>query len=61
LQFDPPQEVTGDSMPSRRRVLGPAGKKKGSLPPIEARTNAEDYLHELLPPREWEENGRRFV
>lgn len=61
LQLDPPQEMTGEMIPTKTRRLGPAGKKKGNLPPLESKPSAGDVLHQILPPREFEENGRQYV
>jgi dynein light intermediate chain len=62
LQYEPPQEVSGDIVPAtRKKVIGPTGRKKGNLPPLEAKPSSEDILHAILPPREWEENGRKYL
>ena len=39
-------------------------KKKGKLPPVEAKqssTATEDILNSILPPREWTEDGQLWV
>ena len=37
-------------------------KKGGTLPPMEKRPlRAEDILNQILPPREWVEQGKHFV
>ena len=53
--------MTGDVSPTKSRRLGPAGKKKGNLPPLESKPSAADVLHQILPPKEFEENGRRYI
>ena len=60
LQFEPPQEVAGDIAPPKKRT-GMSGRKKGGLPPLDAKPSIEDILHAVLPPREWMETGRKYV
>lgn len=61
VQFEPPQEVTGEFSSSRKKPLGPAGRKKTSLPPMESKPSTEDILNAILPPREWAEGTKRFI
>jgi dynein light intermediate chain len=61
VQFEPPQEVTGDFSSSRKKPLGPAGRKKATLPPMESKPSTEDILNAILPPREWAEGTKRFI
>jgi dynein light intermediate chain len=61
VQFEPPQEVTGEFSSSRKKPLGPAGRKKTSLPPMESKPSTEDILNAILPPREWADGTKRFI
>ena len=38
-----------------------AGKKKMALPPIESKPDTQSLLKAILPPREWEQDGKHFV
>ena len=59
--YDPAQEVSVDFVPPRKRVLGPSGRKRGNLPPVESKPTIEEYLNAILPPREWTHDGKRFI
>ena len=48
-------------IPTKTRALGPAGRKKGNLPPLENKLSKTDILHQILPPLEFDENGRRYI
>lgn len=61
VQFDPPQEVTADYMPNKKRSIGPSGRKKTVLPPMESKPSMEDILHAILPPREWSQENKHFL
>ena len=61
LQFEPPQEVAGDIAPPKKRTPGMSSRRKGGLPPLDAKPSIEDILHAVLPPREWLETGRKYV
>ena len=61
LQFEPPQEVAGDIAPTKKRATGMSSRRKGGLPPLDAKPSIEDILHAVLPPREWLETGRKYV
>ena len=47
VNYDPPIEVASDFVPMKKKNIGPAGKKKGSLPPMESKPNVEMFLDAL--------------
>ncbi|OMJ88136.1 hypothetical protein SteCoe_9951 [Stentor coeruleus] len=61
VNYDPPIEVSADFVPLKKKNLGPAGKKKGSLPPMESKPSIEEYLNSILPPREWTQEEKRYI
>ncbi|KAM3132994.1 hypothetical protein pb186bvf_014850 [Paramecium bursaria] len=57
VQYEPPIEMNQNSDMSR--LMG--GKKKASLPPLESKPSTEDILNAILPPREWDQDGKHFI
>lgn len=37
------------------------GKKKTQLPPLENKPSTDDILNAILPPREWEYEGKHYI
>ncbi|KRX02805.1 hypothetical protein PPERSA_04008 [Pseudocohnilembus persalinus] len=58
VQYEPPIEVTADSDLVRQGIQG---RKKAQLPPIESKPTTEDILNSILPPREWEHDGKHYI
>ncbi|CAG9321065.1 unnamed protein product [Blepharisma stoltei] len=61
IQYDPPVETSSDFVSPKKRLLGPAGRKRGTLPPMESKPTIEEYLNSILPPREWTQDEKRFI
>ena len=60
--FDPPHEVPSalnQSQDSFKKSFSTG--KKSTLPPLDNKPKSEDILNALLPPREWSEQGKRFI
>lgn len=37
------------------------GKRKAAVPPLESKPDIESILNAILPPREWEQDGKHFI
>jgi len=61
VQYEQPVETTSDFVSPKKRTLGPTGKKRGNLPPLESKPTIEEYLNSILPPREWTHDEKRFI
>ena len=59
VQYEPPIEITQNSEIARLQSM--QGKKKAQLPPLEAKPSTEDILNAILPPREWDFEGKHFI
>merc|ERR1711862_847528 len=59
VQFETPIEIAHQSELSK--VKGLTGKKRVQLPPLESRPDLESILNAILPPREWDHEGKYFI
>ena len=57
LQYEGKVELTGEQESS----FSSAGSKKKPLPPIESNPGIKETLYSMFLPREWEENGKKFI
>lgn len=44
-----------------QKIRQMAQKKKRNLPPIESKPDYQSILNAILPPREWEHDGKHYV
>lgn len=56
VQYDPPIEVG----PSENFDTS-TKKKKSQFPSFESKPNMEDILNWILPPREWDSDGKHYM
>ena len=68
IQYEPPIEINQNSEIARLQNM--QGKKKAMLPPLESKPSTEvsiliynyqDILNAILPPREWDMDGKHFI
>ena len=45
----------------QKKVKGITGKKRTQLPPMESKPDMESILNAILPPREWEHEGKHYI
>lgn len=61
IQYEEPIEnnlITDDG----KTQGGPQSKKKTvNLPPLEAKASTDDILNAILPPREWDQEGKHYI
>ena len=58
VQFATPIEISQNS--ELVKVKGIRGKAK-NLPPMESKPDMESILNSILPPREWDSEGKHFI
>ena len=58
VQYEPPIEINQHSDTAK---LGTLQKKVGQAPTIETKPNTEDILNAILPPREWDNDGKHYI
>ena len=63
IQYEEPIEINQAADANKSQPLGPAGaKKKGdNLPPLETKPSTDDILNAILPPREWDQEGKHYI
>ena len=62
IQYEEPIEInqtpdTGKSQP----ITGGLKKKTVNLPPLETKPSTDDILNAILPPREWDQDGKHYI
>ena len=60
VQYEPAIEMNQNADLNK---VGPNGKKKPivNLPALESKPSTEDILNAILPPREWDADGKHYV
>lgn len=63
IQYEEPIEINQAADANKSQPLGPTGaKKKGvNLPPLETKPSTDDILNAILPPREWDQEGKHYI
>jgi dynein light intermediate chain len=59
VQFSTPMELAQQAELAKVKTL--TGKRKVALPPMETKPDMETILNSILPPREWDHEGKHFV
>ena len=59
VQYEPPIELSVVSESSQDRPLG--REQKTNQPPLESKPDIENILNAVLPPMEWEQDGKRYI
>lgn len=59
IEYEPNPESKPLSEWNRSNNL--TGKKKANLPPIESKPDLQSLLKTILPPREWDHDGKHYV
>lgn len=59
VQFATPIEIAHH--PELAKVKGIMGKQRNQLPPMESKPDMESILNSILPPREWDSEGKHFI
>ncbi|CAD8116480.1 unnamed protein product [Paramecium sonneborni] len=57
VKYENPIEVSNINEATR----GLQGKKKAQLSPLESKPNTEDILNAILPPIEWDHEGKHYI
>lgn len=62
IQYEEPIEMN-QMTDSGKLQAGPLGAKKKAvnLPPLEAKPSTDDILNAILPPREWDQEGKHYI
>ncbi len=59
VKYEAPNEISNPEELKKIKAL--AQKKKKNLPPIESKPDYQSILNAILPPREWEHDGKHYV
>ena len=59
IQYEPNPECKPISDHNKHSTI--TGKQKAALPPIESKPDLQSLLKAILPPREWDHDGKHFV
>lgn len=62
IQYEEPIEInqTADGNKSQPGTGG-VRKKGTNLPPLETKPSTDDILNAILPPREWDQDGKHYI
>ena len=62
IQYEEPIEINqnGDAGKSGAGTGG-LKKKTVNLPPLETKPSTDDILNAILPPREWDQEGKHYI
>lgn len=59
VQYEAPNEISDPI--ELQKIRSYQNKKKKNLPPIESKPDYQSILNAILPPREWEHDGKHYV
>lgn len=59
VQYEAPNEISNPA--ELQKLKSYSQKKKRNLPPIESKPDYQSILNAILPPREWEHDGKHYV
>lgn len=61
VQYDPPIELLRSDSQKLQQGAGAGGKRKVQIPSLDTKPSIQDILNAILPPREWDHEGKHYV
>jgi dynein light intermediate chain len=62
IQYEEPIEINQAAETGKGQQGAGGLKKKGvNLPPLETKPSTDDILNAILPPREWDQEGKHYI